>query len=161
MPKYHMKKKEREITDDKNTIIEILKNGKFATISMCRANEPYIVTLSYGFDFKCNSLYFHSSKEGLKVEFLRENSNVCGTIVDDLGYVMNDCSHKYRSIVFWGKMATVEDLEEKKYGFNIILNHLEDNPDKMKKRFLKNEQANDSICIIRLNIIEMTGKASL
>ena len=156
-----MKKKEREITDDKNTIIEILKNGKFATISMCRANEPYIVTLSYGFDFKRNSLYFHSSKEGLKVEFLRENSNVCGTIVDDLGYVMNDCSHKYRSIVFWGKMATVEDLEEKKYGFNIILNHLEDNPDKMKKRFLKNEQAYDSTYIIRLNIIEMTGKASL
>jgi len=160
MPKYHMKKKEREITD-KNTIIEILKNGKFATISMCRANEPYIVTLSYGFDFKRNSLYFHSAKEGLKVEFLRENSNVCGTIVDDLGYVMSDCSHKYRSIVFWGKMATVQDLEEKKYGFNIILNHLEDNPGKVKKRFLKNEQAYDNICIIRLNIIEMTGKVSL
>ena len=155
-----MKKKEREITD-KNTIIEILKNGKFATISMCRANEPYIVTLSYGFDFKRNSLYFHSAKEGLKVEFLRENSNVCGTIVDDLGYIMNDCSHKYRSIVFWGKMATVEDLEEKKYGFNIILNHLEDNPGKVKKKFFKNEQAYDSICMIRLNIIEMTGKASL
>jgi len=160
MPKYHMKKKEREITD-KNTIIEILKNGKFATISMCRANEPYIITLSYGFDFKRNSLYFHSAKEGLKVEFLRENSNVCGTIVDDLGYVMSDCSHKYRSIVFWGKMATVQDLEEKKYGFNIILNHLEDNPGKVKKRFLKNEQAYDNICIIRLNIIEMTGKVSL
>ena len=155
-----MKKKEREITD-KNTIIEILKNGKFATISMCRANEPYIVTLSYGFDLKQNSLYFHSAKEGLKIEFLRENPNVCGTVVDDLGYIMNDCSHKYRSIVFWGKMATVEDLEEKKYGFNIILNHLEDNPGKVKKRFLKNEQAYDNICIIRLNIIKMTGKASL
>ena len=155
-----MKKKEREVTN-KNTIVEILKNGKFATISMCRANEPYIVTLSYGFDLKQNSLYFHSAKEGLKVEFLRENSNVCGTVVDDLGYIMNDCSHKYRSIVFWGKMATVEDLEEKKYGFNIILNHLEDNPGKMKIRFLKNEQAYDNICIIRLNIIEMTGKASL
>lgn len=155
-----MKKKEREITD-KNTIIEILKNGKFAIISMCRANEPYIVTLSYGFDLKGNSLYFHSAKEGLKVEFLRENPNVCGTIVDDLGYIMNDCSHKYRSIVFWGKMATVEDLEEKKYGFNIILNHLEDNPGKLKKRFLKNEQAYDTVCIIKLKIIEMTGKASL
>lgn len=155
-----MKKKEREITD-KNTIIEILKNGKFATISMCRANEPYIVTLSYGFDLEQDSLYFHSAKEGLKLEFLRENPNVCGTVVDDLGYIMNDCSHKYRSIVFCGKMAIVEDLEEKKYGFNIILNHLENNPGKVKKKFLKNEQAYDDICIIRLNIIEMTGKASL
>jgi len=160
MPKYHMKKIEREITN-KNTIIEILKNGKYATISMCRASKPYIVTLSYGFDLKRNSLYFHSAKEGLKVEFLRENPSVCGTIVDDLGYIMNDCSHKYRSIVFWGKMETVEDLEEKEYGFNIILNHLEDNPGIIKKRFLKNEQVLDNICILRLNIIEMTGKASL
>ncbi len=155
-----MKKKEREITN-KNTIIEILKNGKFATISMCRANEPYIVTLSYGFDLKRNSLYFHSAKEGLKGEFLRENSNVCGTVVNDLGYVMNDCSHKYRSIVFWGQMVIVEDLKEKKYGFNIILNHLEDNPDKVKKRFLENDQAYDKVCIIKLNLIEMTGKALL
>jgi nitroimidazol reductase NimA-like FMN-containing flavoprotein (pyridoxamine 5'-phosphate oxidase superfamily) len=155
-----MKKKEREITN-KYTIIEILKNGKFATISMCRTNEPYIVTLSYGFDLKRNSLYFHSAKEGLKVEFLRENPNVCGIIVDDLGYVMNECSHKYRSVVFWGKMATVEDLKEKKYGFNILLNHLEEEPGKVKKRFLKNEQAYDNIYIIRLNIIEMTGKESL
>ena len=155
-----MKKEEREITD-KNKIIEILKNGKFTTISMCRANEPYIVTLSYGFDLKQNFLYFHSAKEGLKVKFLVENPNVCGTVVDDLGYSMNDCSHKYRSIVFWGKMETIEDLKEKKYGFNIILNHLEDNPAKVKKRFLKNEQAYDDICILRLNIIEMTGKASL
>jgi len=155
-----MKKKEREILD-KNTIIEILKNGKFATISMCRVNEPYIVTLSYGFDLKRNSLYFHSTKKGLKIEFLRENPNVCGTVVDDLGYMMNDCSHKYRSIVFWGKMATVEDLEEKKYGFNIILDHLEENPGKVKKKFLKNEQAYANLCIMRLNIIKMTGKASL
>ena len=138
-----------------------MKNGKFATISMCRANEPYIVTLSYGFDLKRNSLYFHSAKEGLKVEFIRENPNMCGTVVDDLGYIMSDCSHKYRSVVFWGKMATVEALEEKIYGFNIILNQLEDNPDKVKERFLKNEQAYDNICIMRLNIIEMTGKASL
>ncbi len=155
-----MKKKEREITN-KNTIIEILKNGKFATISMCRANEPYIVTLSYGFDLKRHSLYFHSVKEGLKGEFLRENSNVCGTVVNDLGYVMNECSHKYRSIVFWGKMVIVEDLEEKKYGFNVILNHLEDNPGKVKKRFLENDQAYDKVCIIKLNLIEMTGKALL
>jgi nitroimidazol reductase NimA-like FMN-containing flavoprotein (pyridoxamine 5'-phosphate oxidase superfamily) len=155
-----MKKKEREITN-KNTIIEILKNGKFATISMCRANEPYIVTLSYGFDLERNSLYFHSAKEGLKGEFLRENSNVCGTVMNDLGYVMNECSHKYRSIVFWGKMVIVEDLEEKKFGFNVILNHLEDNPGKVKKRFLENDQAYDKVCVIKLNLIEMTGKASL
>ncbi|GAH11801.1 unnamed protein product, partial [marine sediment metagenome] len=30
--------------------LEIMKNGKFSTISMCRNDEPYIVTLSYGFD---------------------------------------------------------------------------------------------------------------
>jgi len=42
-----MQKKEREILD-KNILFEILKYGKFSTISMCRNDDPYIVTLSYG-----------------------------------------------------------------------------------------------------------------
>jgi len=49
MVNYHMNKKEREIVD-RNVLIGILKQGKYATVSMCRDNEPYIVTLSYGYD---------------------------------------------------------------------------------------------------------------
>ncbi len=154
-----MQKKEREISD-KRIILEILKNGKFSTISMCRNDEPYIVTLSYGFDEISNCLYFHSAQNGLKLEFLKENQKVCGTILQDLGYVKSACSHKYRSIVFWGDMTFVEILDEKKHAFDIMLKHLEDNPSKLKKRFFKSEKSYENTCLLKLEIHLITGKAS-
>ncbi len=154
-----MQKKDREVTD-KSIIEQILKNGKYATISMCRMEEPYIVTLSYGFDEDKNALYFHSANLGLKLDILKDNSNVCGAIIEDLGYNKSACSHKYRSIVFWGEMMIIQDIEEKKHGFNVLLNHLEENPREMKKKFLKNEQSYADTCIMRLCIKKITGKAS-
>ncbi|MHA1240202.1 MAG: pyridoxamine 5'-phosphate oxidase family protein [Promethearchaeota archaeon] len=159
MQKYHMQKKEREIID-KRIIMEILKNGKFSTISMCRNDEPYIVTLSYGFDETFNCLYFHSAQNGLKLEYLKENKKICGTILEDLGYVKSACSHKYRSIVFGGDMTIVKDLDEKKHAFDIMLKHLEDNPSKLKKRFFKNDKSYNNTCLLKLEIISITGKAS-
>jgi len=156
MQKYHMQKKERKIID-KRIYKEIMKNSKFSTISMCRNDEPYIVTLNYGFDAINNNLYFHSAQKGLKLEFLKENQKVCGTIIEDLGYVNDDCSHKYRSIVFWGDMTIVENLDEKKHAFDIMLNHLEDNPSKLKKRFLKSEQSYENTCLLKLDINLITG----
>ena len=154
-----MQKKEREILD-KRIILEILKNGKFSTISMCRNGEPYLVTLSYGFDELRNCLYFHSAQKGLKLEYLKQNQKVCGTILEDLGYVKSDCSHKYRSIVFWGDMTFVDNLDEKKYAFDIMLKHLEENPSKLKKRFFKSEESYKNTCLLKLDINLITGKAS-
>lgn len=159
MQSYHMQKKEREITD-KSKINQILKRGKYVTISMCKMDEPYIITLNYGFDEEQNAFYFHSANLGLKLEILKENSKVCGTLIEDLGYVRNTCSHKYRSIVFMGEMVIIKDIEEKKHGFDVLLNHLEENPSKMKKRFLKNEKSYFDTCIMRLDIRKVTGKAS-
>jgi nitroimidazol reductase NimA-like FMN-containing flavoprotein (pyridoxamine 5'-phosphate oxidase superfamily) len=157
MARYHMQKKDREITDQ-NELIEILKQGKYATISMCRENEPYLVTLNYGYDGNKNSLYFHCAKSGLKIDFIKENRQVCCTIIEDLGYVTDECEQKYRSVVFWGEMFFIEDLEEKKYGIDVLINHLEKNPEKVKEKSIKSEQRYTDVGILRLDIKELTGK---
>ncbi|MEK6621281.1 MAG: pyridoxamine 5'-phosphate oxidase family protein, partial [Planctomycetota bacterium] len=100
--RYHLQKKEREITDP-NELQAIIKRGKYLTIALCRNNEPYIVTLSYGYDEKRNAFYFHSRQKGLKGEFLRSNPNVCATIIEDRGYIMDECAHEFRSVVIWGR----------------------------------------------------------
>jgi nitroimidazol reductase NimA-like FMN-containing flavoprotein (pyridoxamine 5'-phosphate oxidase superfamily) len=157
MGKYHMRRKELQITDE-NELNEILTQGKYIIISMCRDNEPYIVTLSYGYDKRKNVLYFHTALKGLKIDFINSNANVCGTIIDDRGYIMGECNHKYRSIVINGKISFVENLEEKKYGMEVILDHLEDNPSVIKERSLKNDEMYNSIAILRLDIEDITGK---
>lgn len=157
MPRYHLQKKEREIKDQKE-LLRIIKNGKYLTIALCRNNEPYIVTLSYGYDERKNAFYFHSRLRGLKCEFIKDNPRICATIIEDKGYIMNDCAHEFRSVIIWGKMSFVETLEEKKYGMDILLEHLEDNPDKIKQESLSNDIVYRNLGILRLDVIEIHGK---
>ena len=159
MPKYHIRKKEKEITD-KNLLSEILRQGKYVVVSMCRDNEPYGVTLSYGYDENKNALFFHCSPEGLKLDFIHQNPNVCATVIEDRGYKMGDCSHAYRSVVFWGKMYQIHDLAEKKHAINVLLEHLEDEPDIVREKSLKSDDDYKEVGILRLDITEMTGKKS-
>jgi nitroimidazol reductase NimA-like FMN-containing flavoprotein (pyridoxamine 5'-phosphate oxidase superfamily) len=156
MPKYHVRRKEKEIKI-REELIDIMKGGKFAIISMSKENEPYIVTLSYGYDDSKNSLYFHCAKEGQKIDFIKANPYVCGTVIEDNGYE-DRCGQTYRSIVFRGKMNIVEELEEKKFGFEVLLNQLENDPIATKNKFLTKDETYENSGMLRLDITEITGK---
>ncbi len=158
MERYHMQKADMEVTDTK-WMENLLRMGKFVTISMCMDNEPYVVTLSYGYED--GRMYIHTAKEGLKLDIIKENPRVCGTVVEDMGYVHGECSHRYRSVVFWGKMEVVEDIKERMHGMEVLLEHLEDDPAMLRNRFLKSRDAYDRINVLRLDIGAMKGKESL
>ncbi len=157
MKKYHMRKQERQITDE-NELRDILTQGKYAVISMCRDNEPYIVSLSYGFDVTQNALYFHTGPKGMKIDFINYNPRVCATVIDDRGYVKNECGHEYRTIIISGKISILKNINEKKHGIEMILNHLEDNPNIIKEKALKNDDVYKNIAVLKLEISEMSGK---
>lgn len=152
-----MRRQDRQINDE-NELNEILLKGKYTVISMCRDNEPYIVTLSYGYDKSENALYLHTWVEGLKIDFIKYNPNVCAAIIDDRGYIMGECGHEYRSVVINGKIFFVQDIEEKKRGMEVILNHLENTPSVIKEKALKNEKVYNNIAVLRMDIINIIGK---
>jgi len=137
--KYHMHLPEREISDEKE-IECILRHGKYAVIAMCRENEPYIVTLSYGYDRENDTLFFHSAPTGLKLEFLKANPRVCATIIEDKGYIEEQCAHAYRSVVLYGRMSLIEAASEKEYGMVLLMRQLEPHPEKVEQRLIKSER---------------------
>ncbi len=160
MAEYHMFKKEKEITD-RSVLFEVLKKGKYAVVSLCRKDQPYIVTMNYGYDEARKALYFHSASHGLKLEFLSQNSRVCATVIEDHGYKKDECSHAYRTVVFWGEMYVVEELSEKKHGMEVLFRHLEDNPDPIRARNFKSDLDYEKVNILRFDIEEITGKQGL
>ena len=153
--KYHMKRIEKAITD--TAVVEILKSGKYTTISMCKENEAYIVTMTYGYDESKNALYFHCAKEGQKIDFIKSNPTVCGTIIEDNGYE-EGCGQAFRSLIFRGKLMIIEEIQEKKHAFDIIFKHLESKPNSLKDKFFKNDEAYENPGILRLDIREISGK---
>jgi nitroimidazol reductase NimA-like FMN-containing flavoprotein (pyridoxamine 5'-phosphate oxidase superfamily) len=157
MEKFHMFKEEQEINDN-ITINEILKNGKYSTIALCKKTKPYLVTLNYGFHKEKNALYFHSAIKGLKLEIIKKNNEVCGTVIEDKGYLMNRCMHAYRSVVYFGKISIIEDIEEKRLAIDIMLNQLEEKPDVVKQKYIKNEASYKNVAILRIDIYSIRGK---
>lgn len=151
-----MRKVEKEIKDKKE-LNKILKSGKFATISLCKENEPYIITLSYGYDVSKHAFYFHCAKEGQKIDFIKANPYVCGTIIEDNGYE-DGCGQAFRSIIFRGKMVIIEELEEKRYGFDILINQLETDPIAIKNKFLKKDTTYENSGMLRLDLTDISGK---
>jgi hypothetical protein len=51
---FHVRRKDREITDA-DALKKILKSTKYVFIALCMSNEPYLVSLSHGYDEAANS----------------------------------------------------------------------------------------------------------
>lgn len=102
---------------------DLLAQGKVCHLALAAHDEPYLVTLNYG--YRDTTLYFHCAGAGKKLELLRQNSRVCFTVVADTKLVPSekacDFTMKYRSVVGYGTARLVEGHEEKSRALDIIM----------------------------------------
>jgi uncharacterized protein len=152
-----MRRSERQITDQA-VIEEILQKGKFTTLALCRNNEPYIVTLSYGYESDSKSLYFHCAKNGLKTDFVQDNPSVCATIIQDNGYIQGECAHAYRTLVIRGNLEVLTDESDKAKAVNVLIDHLEERPEIMRAKLQNKSEQYKEMRTWRLIIEEISGK---
>jgi hypothetical protein len=151
-----MRRKDREITDIA-LIEDIIRNSLVCRLGMSRDDQPYVIPLCFA--YSDNTLYFHSAGEGLKLEILQQNPNVCVEFDIDQEVVQGDkpCkwSMQYRSVIGFGKASFVEDFEEKRKGLDAIMKHYSG------RSFEYVEPEIESTCIIKVDIESMTGKKSV
>jgi hypothetical protein len=133
----------------------ILKSTKYVTVAFCKNNEPYLVSLSHGYDEKQNCLYFHCASEGKKIEYIKANNKVWGQAINDY-QVKGECEYTYACVHFSGKVTLLEDAEEKLEALTCIVRQLSANPEE-KIRKLKPEKLQKT-GIGRIDITFMTGK---
>lgn len=160
MAPYHMHRQDREITDPAE-ISAVLGRGQVATLALARDNEPYVVTLNYGYDPEEGVLYFHCANIGLKLDFLRANPRVCGTVVIDGAYKVGECAYAYTSVVFRGSVDTVQDEDEKRQALGCMIDFLEPDPEPVRQRLLAEGGRLSGVTVLKLTIEEITGKRAL
>ena len=151
-----MRRKDKEITDPAE-IRAVLQEARHITIAMSVGDEPYLVTLSHGYDMERNCLFFHCAPEGRKVEMLRVNPRIWGQALVDGGYQQGDCDHLYRTAQFRGAVTFVTDQVEKEHALRIMIRHLDENPETVIAKQIT-PHSTGRILIGRIDITEMTGK---
>jgi nitroimidazol reductase NimA-like FMN-containing flavoprotein (pyridoxamine 5'-phosphate oxidase superfamily) len=151
---FHVRRKDREITDSAE-LKKVLKSTKYVTIALCMDNEPYLVSLSHGYDESRNCLYFHCAPEGKKLVFWKANNSVWGQALLDYG-VTDECDYAYTSVHFKGKVSLIEDLSEKRHAIEVMVKQLSEKPEAKLAEIKLEKLAKTTMG--RIDISCMTGK---
>ena len=150
-----MRRKEKEITD-KNEIDSIIRKSQVCRLGLVDEDVAYIVPLCFG--YQGNSLYFHSAREGRKIDILKRNAQVCFEFDGDTrisrGKTACAWGIQFRSVIGYGEASFIEDSKEKRQALDIIMGQYADGA------FEYAAKALDKTLIIKVAISSMTGKKS-
>lgn len=151
-----MRRKDREM--DNNEMERMLMEAYVCRIGLCTGNVPYIVPMNFG--YRHNAIYLHSALEGRKIEILRKNPTVCFEI-DEPGKLITgekacDWTMRYKSVIGTAKAVIIENENMKREALDIIMQKFSGrNKHEYSDAMLKRT------CILRLDIIEISGKESV
>jgi nitroimidazol reductase NimA-like FMN-containing flavoprotein (pyridoxamine 5'-phosphate oxidase superfamily) len=151
-----LRRKDKEITNEAE-LKAVLTEAKHVTVAMSLGDEPYLATLSHGYDAARNCVYFHCAREGKKVDILRTNPRVWGQAMVDNGYQQGSCDHLYRTAQFRGRITFVEDQAEKEHSLAVMIRHLDEEPEKVIAEQIT-PHSTRRILVGRIDIDYMSGK---
>lgn len=155
-----MRRKDREITDNKE-ILSIIDRCESMTISLLDGDKPYLLPMNFGYEYENEKLvfYFHSAKQGKKLDIIKENNNI---------WFSMDCSHElvaaeypcaftmyYESVIGNGKVFILEDTEEKIKALKLIMKNYTNG-----KEYDFEEKHTNAITALKIEVSEYTAKRS-
>lgn len=153
---HEIRRKEKAITN-LNHMKKILQQTKYITLAMCENNEPYLTTLSHGYEPEHNIIYFHCASEGKKIDILKKNKTVWGQALLDKGYVEGTCDHLWATVMFHGTASFITDAGGKRHALEVMITQLEPNPEQVIKEQITEKSLN-RVNIGRIDIDYMSGK---
>ena len=150
-----MRRKDKEITS-RSEIESVIRKSTVCRLALANEQQPYLVPLCFGYND--NSLYFHSSPKGKKLDLIKKNNKVCFEF--DIGHAIKmadrpcEWGMQYESVIGFGEASFIEDSDSKRKALDIIMEQYSD------KSSLYSETRVKQTVIIKVEIIRMTGKRS-
>lgn len=156
--KQRVRRSDREVTD-MNVITDILDNSKIVHIAMIDGDEPYMVTMNYGYAMEAGklTLYVHSAKAGRKLDVLKVNPKVFVEMECSMRIVEGNTACRYgmayASLMGNGTAVTLEEPEEKCAALSNLMKV------QTGKDFAFDEKMASAVSVLRIDIAEYTAKA--
>ena len=150
-----MRKSEKEIKE-KSVIEAIIKKAEVMRLGMTDGKQPYVIPINFG--YKEDTFYFHSAKEGRKLDLIRTNPLVCIEIDEDTEVVPDqkgkacNWSAKYKCVIAEGKASVVEDFDEKVEALNLIMAQYSN------ESFTYGANAVNGVEVVKISVTNISGK---
>ena len=151
-----MRRSDKEITD-LDTIHGIVRGCEVCRLGLAVDGEPYVVPISFGFDGE--AVYFHTAKNGRKIDMMTANPRACVQFERNVELVTDDddaCAwtFSYESVIGFGSVTELVRDEDKIHGLNRIMQHYSG------RNWSFPEQPMSSTRVWRVDLDILTGKRS-
>ena len=151
-----MRRTDKEITEPA-LISHIINQAQVCRLGLADDNVPYVLPVSFGYDGK--AIYFHTAKEGRKIDFMTVNDYVCFEFEHGVHVIQNDVdpckwTFSFQSVIGYGTVAELTELAEKRDGLNCLMKHYSGRDWPFTAEDL------DGIRVWKIEIESMTGKQS-
>jgi nitroimidazol reductase NimA-like FMN-containing flavoprotein (pyridoxamine 5'-phosphate oxidase superfamily) len=156
-----MRQSKKEIKD-KAVIIDLLSTchvGRLGTIG----KDGYPMVKPLNFAYHEGKIYFHTAKEGEKIDDIKKDNRVCFEVDLPIAYVKGTAAdpckaeYLYRSVIIKGRASVVEDREKRILGLKCLMQKYQSEGG--YGDFL--EEKLQITGIVRIDIEEMVGKEDL
>ncbi|NOR26585.1 MAG: pyridoxamine 5'-phosphate oxidase family protein [Desulforhopalus sp.] len=152
-----MRRKDKEISS-MDEISQVIKKCQVCRLALSQDDVPYIIPVSFGYDGK--TLYFHSAKDGKKIDILSINNNVCFEFESGVEVIVDETkpcnwSFSFQTVIGFGKVKELSSPEDKIKGLKHIMAQYSE------KEWNLDTLPLNGLRIWAINITSMTGKQSL
>jgi uncharacterized protein len=124
-----MRRGEREITEPAE-LEGILREASLLFLALQDESAPYVIPLCFGWE--PGRLYFHSAREGRKLECIRRQPRVGFSACVDPGVVTAEAACDFasvgRSVVGTGLARIVSDEGQRAHAMDLIVRHYATHP---------------------------------
>ncbi len=156
-----MRQSKKEIKDTAviTELLNICHVGHLGTVG----KDGYPMVKPLNFVFNEGKIYFHSAKEGEKIDNIRMDNRVCFEVDLPIAFVKgvkgNPCraEYLYRSVIIKGKAYIVEDRTDKLFALRHLMEKYQPGGDCGDFPEAKLEIT----AVVRIDIEEMTGKEDI
>ena len=140
------------------TAVEMLQRNTSGTLALLGDDDyPYAVPLS--FIYLNGKLYFHSAKNGHKIDAVRNYEKASFCVIDRDQIVPEKFTTHYRSVIAFGKVRLIEDVEEmRSIATALAMKYSGDFAEQIPNKF---KAYVNNLVIIEMTIEHMTAKGAL
>ena len=119
-----MRRKDRAVTSP-SEIVEIMSRCEVLHLAIAAQPAPYLLPVNFGMEPDGMTLYVHGAMEGTKYDLLAKNDQVGFEMECTSGLVLDEASHSctmnYESVMGWGTVSEVTDLDGKLHALDRIM----------------------------------------
>jgi len=132
--------------------LQLLVDGEHGTLGTISANGfPYTVIVNYV--VYNDKIYFHSAKDGHKIDNINSNTKVSFSVVGEFEVIKSTFTTKYRSVTLFGNAKVISNNKTILYEF---IKKYSDGFLSEGEKYI--EESSDIPVLVEIEILHITGK---